>query len=228
MKNLLISFLCLIFSMIATAEEDIDPFEETNRIIFEFNQDLDKVLFESVAKSYKENLPKLVQNRVNDFSSNIGDIGTLDNEIVQFELINSANTLSRVLINSTVGLFGLFDVASEIGLEKTEEDFGQTMAVWGIPEGFYVVLPVLGSSILRDAIGKMVDSARRVERTKNIKTAQKVDITLLQAVNTRVKLLPITDFLKQADDPYIAVRSSYLQKRQYDIYNDNLPEDNEF
>ena len=228
MKNLLISSLCLIFSMIIIAEDVVDSFEETNRVIFEFNQDLDEALFEPVAKSYKENVPKPVQNRVSDFSSNIDDIDTLGNEIVQFELINSASTLGRVLINSTVGLFGLFDVASDWGLEKTEEDFGQTLAVWGTPEGSYVVLPVLGSSTLRDATGKVVDGAQRVERTKNIKTTQKVGVIVLQAVDMRVKLLPAIDLIRHSDDPYIAARSSYLQKRKYDIYNGNLPEDDEF
>ena len=214
--------------MIIIAEDVVDSFEETNRVIFEFNQDLDEALFEPVAKSYKENVPKPVQNRVSDFSSNIDDIDTLGNEIVQFELINSASTLGRVLINSTVGLFGLFDVASDWGLEKTEEDFGQTLAVWGTPEGSYVVLPVLGSSTLRDATGKVVDGAQRVERTKNIKTTQKVGVIVLQAVDMRVKLLPAIDLIRHSDDPYIAARSSYLQKRKYDIYNGNLPEDDEF
>ncbi len=228
MKNLTLSFLCLIFSVVVFAEEEIDSFEETNRTIFEFNQGLDEAVFEPVAKSYKKNVPKSAQNRVSDFSSNIGDIGTLGNEIAQFELINSANTLSRVLLNSTVGLFGLFDVASEIGLKKTEEDFGQTLAVWGAPEGPYIVLPVLGPSTVRDATGKVADGAQRVKQTQHIKTAQKVGITTLQAVDTRVKLSPAIDLINRSDDPYIAARSSYLQKREYDIHNGNPPEDDEF
>ncbi|CAC9442317.1 Outer-membrane-phospholipid-binding lipoprotein MlaA [uncultured Gammaproteobacteria bacterium] len=228
MKNLLISSLCLIFSMTVMAEEEFDPFEDANRVIFEFNQGLDETLFEPVAKSYKENVPKPAQNRVSDFSSNIGDIGTLGNEIAQFELINSTTTLGRVLINSTVGLFGLFDVASNWGLEKTQEDFGQTLAVWGTPKGAYVVLPVLGSSTLRDVTGKVADGAQRVKRTKALKEVEKVEIIALQAVDTRVKLLPATDFIEHSDDSYIAVRSAYLQKRKYDIYNGNPPEDDEF
>jgi phospholipid-binding lipoprotein MlaA len=127
---------------------------------------------------------------VSDFSSNIGDIGTLGNEIAQFELINSTTTLGRVLINSTVGLFGLFDVASNWGLEKTQEDFGQTLAVWGTPKGAYVVLPVLGSSTLRDVTGKAVDGAQRVKRSKPLKEVEKVGIITLQAVDTRVTNKP--------------------------------------
>ncbi len=228
MKNLIISFLCLTFSVVVFAEEEIDPFEETNRTIFEFNQGLDEAVFEPTAKTYKENVPKSAQDRVSDFSSNIEDIGTLGNEIAQFELINGANTLGRVLLNSTVGLFGLFDVASDWGLEKTQEDFGQTMAVWGSPKGPYVVLPVFGPSTLRDTAGKVADGAQSVKQMAHVETAQKTGVSVLQALDTRVKLLPVTDLLKQKDDPYIAARSSYLQKREYDVHNGDLPEDDEF
>ena len=213
------------FSLMA---DDVDPWEETNRSVFEFNQGLDEAVFEPVAKAYKENTPEPVQNRVSDFSSNIGDVGTLGNEIAQFEVINSANTLSRVLINSTIGLFGMFDVASEIGLTKTKEDFGQTLAVWGAPEGNYVVLPVLGPSTVRGAAGTMVDGVQRTQQTKNIKTAQKNGLTVVEAVNVRVELLPITDLLKKAYDPYTLTRSAYLQKKKYDVYNGDLLDYDEF
>lgn len=192
------------------------------------NQGLDEAVFEPVAKSYKENVSKPIQNRVSDFSSNIEDIGTLGNEIAQFELTSGANTLGRVLLNSTVGLFGLFDVASEIGLEKTQEDFGQTMAVWGSPEGSYVVLPILGPSTLRDTTGKVVGGAQRVKQTKHVTKAQEVGITVLQTVDTRVKLSPAIDLVNRSDDPYITARSAYLQKRKYSVYNGDLPEDDEF
>ncbi|SFV86675.1 Surface lipoprotein [hydrothermal vent metagenome] len=208
--------------------DDVDPWEETNRSVFEFNQGLDEAVFEPVARAYKENTPEPVQNRVSDFSSNIGDVGTLGNEIAQFEVINSANTLSRVLINSTIGLFGMFDVASEIGLTKTKEDFGQTLAVWGAPEGNYVVLPVLGPSTVRGAAGTMVDGVQRTQQTKNIKTAQKNGLTVVEAVNVRVELLPITDLLKKAYDPYTLTRSAYLQKKKYDVYNGDLLDYDEF
>lgn len=201
-----------------------DPWEEMNRSTFEFNQSLDAAIFEPTAKAYKENIPAPVQNRVSDFSANIGDVGTLGNELAQFEMVSSANTLGRILINSTVGLFGLFDVASEIGLKKTKEDFGQTLAVWGAPKGHYVVLPIFGPSTVRGTAGTTVDAVQ----TKNISAAQKVGISTVQALDTRVKLLPATELLKQSDDPYTLARSSYLQKNKYDVYNGNLPEDDEF
>ncbi len=227
MKNLLTGFLFLILSFAVMADE-VDPFEDTNRVIFEFNQGLDEAIFEPVAKTYKDNIPETAQNRVSDFYSNIDDVGTLGNELAQFELVNSANTLGRVLINSTIGLLGLFDVASAIGLEKTSEDFGQTMAVWGTSEGAFVVLPVLGPSTLRDATGKVADSLMHTKEVKSLNTTEKTLMTATQAIDTRVKLLPVTDLLKKADDPYIAMRSSYLQKRKYDVHNGNLPDDDEF
>lgn len=218
----------MVFGLSVFSEDVADSFESTNRTIFELNQELDEAVFEPVAKSYKANVPEPARNRVSDFYSNIKDIGTLGNEIAQFELINGAKTLGRVVLNSTLGLFGLFDVASEKGLEKTQEDFGQTMAVWGAPKGSYVVLPILGPSTLRDTTGKVVDGAQKVKQTKHVKNAQKVGITVLQAVDTRVKLLPAIDLVNRSDDPYVAMRSSYLQRREYDVHNGNLPEDDEF
>ncbi len=220
-------FVILIFLSFSLMANE-DPWEEMNRATFEFNQTLDESFFEPIAKSYKENIPNPVQNRVSDFSSNVGDVATLGNELAQFEIVSGANTLSRVLINSTIGLFGLFDVASEIGLEKTEEDFGQTLAVWGAPKGNYIVLPVFGPSVVRDTAGRIGDGVQKVERTRPLTTAQKLGITGMQALDTRVKLLPVTDLLKKADDPYIAMRSGYFQKRKFDIYNGDLPDEDEF
>lgn len=221
-------FLILILMSFSLMADDIDPWEESNRTIFEFNQALDDNVFKPTVKVYKDNVPKSARNRVSDFSANISDVGTLGNELAQFEVVNSANTLGRILINSTVGLFGLFDVASGIGLQKTNEDFGQTLAVWGAPEGNYVVLPVLGPSSVRGTAGTVSDGTQRVKLTKNIKTAPKVGLSVVQTVDTRVKLLPVIDLLKKSDDPYIAARSTYLQKKKYDVHNGDLPEDDEF
>ncbi|KAA0445945.1 MAG: VacJ family lipoprotein, partial [Candidatus Thioglobus sp.] len=189
---------------------------------------LDKNVLLPVAKIYKDNMPKKVQNRVRNFSANVSDFSTLGNELAQFEVLNSGNTLSRVLINSTVGLFGLFDVASGIGLHKSKEDFGQTLAVWGVPEGNYMVLPVLGSSSVRGIIGAAADGAQKTKLTKKVESTPKVAVEVIKSIDTRVQLLSITKLLKKSNDPYIAVRSSYLQKKKYDVYNGNLPEDDEF
>lgn len=228
MRQLLMSFLVLALSQFATAE-DVDPFEDFNRSIDAFNQTLDENIFEPTARAYKNSAPEAAQNRVSDFSSNLGDVITLSNEVLQFEISDSANTFGRILLNTTVGLFGLFDVASEIGLKKTKEDFGQTLAVWGAPKGPYVVLPILGPSTVRDAGGVFVDTAQNTELTKNLDANETIALTLVRAVDIRTKLLPITDLVKTSDDPYITARSAYLQKRKFNVYDGNLPvEEDEF
>lgn len=228
MKNLLMCFLWLTFSTTIMAK-DVDPFEGSNRAVFEFNQTLDESLFEPVARTYKESMPETAQNRVSDFSSNLDDISTLGNEILQFELFDSVSTFGRILVNSTIGLAGLFDVASDIGLEKTDEDFGQTMAVWGVPSGPYVVLPILGSSTMRDSAGTYADITENINVDKALNATEETTLLLTRAVDTRVKLLPATDLLKNSDDVYIATRSSYLQKRQFNIFDGNPPiEDDDF
>jgi phospholipid-binding lipoprotein MlaA len=230
MKNLLMSLLWLTFSATIMAK-DVDPFEGSNRAVFEFNQTLDENLFEPVAKTYKESMPETAQNRVSDFSSNLDDISTLGNEILQFELFDSVSTFGRILVNSTIGLAGLFDVASDIGLEKTDEDFGQTMAMWGVPSGPYVVLPILGPSTMRDSAGTYADITENVNVNKdlNVNATEETALLLTRAVDIRVKLLSATDLLKNSDDVYIATRSSYLQKRQFNIFDGNPPiEDDDF
>ncbi len=226
MKNLLMSFVLLVFG-ITTMAEDIDSFEVLNRAVFEFNQTLDENFFEPAARAYKESVPKMAQNRVSDFSSNLDDISTLGNEILQFKLFDSMSTFGRILVNSTIGLVGLFDVAGDIGLEKTDEDFGQTMAVWGVPNGPYVILPVLGLSTMRDLTGTYVDITENVDVSKVLNITEETALLLVRAVDTRVKLLPATDLLKNSDDVYIATRSSYLQKRQFDIFDGNPPIEND-
>ncbi len=228
MKNLLMCFLWLTFSTTIMAK-DVDPFEGSNRAVFEFNQTLDENLFEPVARTYKKSMPETAQNRVSDFSSNLDDIFTLGNEILQFELFDSVSTFGRILVNSTIGLAGLFDVASDIGLEKTDEDFGQTMAVWGVPSGPYVVLPILGPSTMRDSAGTYADITENINVDKALNATEETILLLTRAVDTRVKLLPATDLLKNSDDVYIATRSSYLQKRQFNIFDGNPPiEDDDF
>ena len=222
MKKLLSTFiLTLTLSLGAGAE--VDPFEEFNRSVFEFNEVLDNEVFEPVAKGYKTNVPVFVQNRVSDFFSNIGDVSTLANQILQFKAEDSVITLSRVMINTTIGLAGLFDVAADMDLNKTKEDFGQTLAVWGVSDGPYIVLPILGPSTLRDTAGLYVDSSANTNFNAHLEGTDQIVATLTNALDTRVELLPVTDLLDRADDPYIAMRSSYLQKRENDIYDGNIP-----
>ena len=217
-KRVLISLL-LAFNLSVNAEE-IDPFEETNRSIYEFNESLDSNVLEPVSRAYKNNMPEAAQKGIGNFLDNLGDVSTLANQILQFKPIESAETLARILVNTTIGLGGLFDVASDMGLITEDEDFGQTMAVWGVEQGPYVVLPLLGPSTVRDGIGTYVDLTSPANMVDEI---DEVGVSVINVVDKRVDLLPITDILDQSDDPYITMRSSYLQKRNNDIYDGNVP-----
>ena len=217
-KRVLISLL-LAFNLSVNAEE-VDPFEETNRSIYEFNESLDSNVLEPVSRAYKNNIPETAQKGIGNFLGNLADVSTLANQILQFKPIESAETLARILVNTTIGLGGLFDVASDMGLITEDEDFGQTMAVWGIEQGPYVVLPLLGPSTVRDGIGTYVDLTSPANMVGEI---DEVGVSVINVVDKRVDLLPITDILDQSDDPYITMRSSYLQKRNNDIYDGNVP-----
>ena len=222
MKQLLISWLLLTFSLVSIAE-DVDPFEETNRAIYEFNEVVDDNLLEPVSRAYQDHVPDFLQNRVSHFFGNVRDVSTLANQILQFKIEQSAITLSRIVVNSTVGLYGLFDIATDISLTTDNEDFGQTLAVWGVDEGPYIMLPLMGPSTLRDSAGLYVDLTSDVNLINEMDDLGAISASAMNIVDKRVELLPITDLLDQSDDPYITTRSSYLQKRKFDIFDGNLP-----
>jgi len=204
--------------------DDVDPLEELNRPIYEFNQTLDQNLFEPIAISYRDNTPESIKKGVSNFFSNLGDVTTLANQILQFKA-DSFITLSRLFINTTIGLAGIFDPASELGLTKKDEDFGQTLGVWGVPEGPYFIIPILGPSTLRDSAGLYVDMSSDANLINNLDTSEQISVTSVKLVDKRVELLPATDLINRSFDPYTTMRSSYLQKRRNDV-NDGANKNN--
>ena len=230
MKQLLMSFLLFFMAnTLAFAEEDVDPFEDINRTVYGFNETVDDNLLEPVSRAYKDHMPEVAQDGVSNFFGNLRDVSTLANQILQFKPVESIETLGRILVNSTIGLGGLFDVASDMGLTTDDEDFGQTMGVWGVEEGPYVVLPLLGPSTVRDGAGLFVDTtsdANMIDKTEGIGF---ISSSAINIIDKRVELLPVTDMLDLSDDPYTMMRSSYLQKRKFDVFDGNLPvEEDEF
>jgi len=201
--------------------DDVDPLEEINRPIFEFNQNLDENLIKPIAISYRDNTPDSIKKGVSNFFSNLGEVSTLANQILQFKAEDSLLTLSRFLINTTIGLVGIFDPASELGLTKKDEDFGQTLGVWGVPEGPYFVIPVLGPSTLRDTAGLYVDVTSNANFINSLDTNSEIAATSMKTVDKRVELLPATDLINRSFDPYTTMRSSYLQKRRNDVNDGN-------
>ena len=200
---------------------DIDPLEEINRPIFEFNQTFDQDILEPIAVSYRDNTSEPVKEGVSNFFSNIGELKTLANQILQLKLEDSFITFSRFLVNTTIGLAGILDPASELGLTKKEEDFGQTLGVWGVPEGPYFVIPFLGPSTLRDASGEYFDSASNTNLIKDLGSNGEIPARALKSVDQRTKLLPVTNLINKSFDPYTTMRSFYLQKRRSDV-NDGV------
>ena len=151
-------FCFIFFINYASSNEVRDPFEDFNRKTFEFNEKLDENILKPIAQTYSKFPPKF-KNGVSNFFNNLEDVETSINQLLQGKPKKSINDLTRFIINSTIGLAGFIDVASKIGLDRHEEDFGQTLAVWGVGQGPYIMLPGLGPSTLRDTLSKPVSSS---------------------------------------------------------------------
>ena len=203
----------------------IDPFESMNRAVFTFNENADEYVIKPVAEAYQFVLPDFVRTGVTNFFSNIGDVFVAVNNLLQGKPGNAANDIGRFLVNSTIGIVGLFDVATEAGLEKNKEDFGQTLGVWGVPSGPYVVLPLFGPSSVRDTAGLALDiKTDFILNSNQLNHDQKVGSTVLRVVNQRANLLDASQLLEDAAfDKYSFLRDSYLQRRRNQVYDGNPP-----
>ncbi len=207
-----------------------DPLEPMNRAIFKFNDKLDRWVLWPVTKGYKKVVPQFGRTGVTNFFNNLRAPIIVINDLLQFKIEQAGADTTRFVVNSTLGVLGFFDPATHVGLEQHEEDFGQTLAVWGVPEGWYIVLPVLGPKTLwRDSVGFVGDlfadplwwglfgyaDERRV----------RWGLIALRAIDTRSQL-PSPDVLTEgALDPYIFLRESYRQRRWYLIYDGEVPEE---
>ena len=206
-----------------TIEDEIyDPFEPLNRAIFSFNNVADRIVLEPIAKGYKK-LPSPLQSGISNFLSNLRAPLVIVNQLLQGQGDNAVQSSGRFIVNSTVGVFGLFDVAEKMGLEEKEEDYGQTLATWGVGDGFYVVLPLFGPSNLRDTTGMvltmMTDPINAYAVTEG--EAWLVPMrTAANAVDQRSKIIDEVNALRDNSvDYYAAVRSSYYQNRKAAINN---------
>ena len=199
-----------------------DPFEPTNRRIFAFNLYVDDNIGKPVAKAYRDNVPKFVRDRFRDFYDNFTSPVTFVNDVLQFETGRAAETATRFWVNSFFGMAGFFDVAGQYGLKKHKEDFGQTLAVWGVKEGPYVMVPFIGPSNPRDLAGKVADSFSNPISYFLPPVGAWLEVvgSVIDAVDTRAGLLDPMDELRRTSlDFYAAVRSLYRQNRESDISN---------
>ncbi len=201
-----------------------DPLEGFNRAMYGFNDYFDRYLLKPVAKGYRAVMPEFARTGVSNFFSNLKDPGIMVNNLLQGKPKDSASDLGRFLVNSTLGIYGLFDVATHMGLEKHNEDFGQTFAVWGVPDGPYLVLPILGPSNFRDGFGEIPDwYMLPTTHMEEQSTASK--LFALRLVNRRAQLLDESDILDEAagQDPYVFIREAYRQRRINLIYDGDPP-----
>ena len=202
-----------------------DPYEGFNRAVYKFNENTDRYFLKPIAKGYRAITPKPVSKGISNFFSNLHDPAIMLYNFLQGKPKAGASDLGRFLVNSTVGIAGLFDVATKMGLEKHNEDFGQTLAVWGVGNGPYLVLPFFGPSNIRDGASIPVDwytypPNHMEEQSTNVK------MFAVEMVDKRAQLLDAGDILEQAAgaDPYIFVREAFRQRRLSQIYDGNPPQ----
>ncbi len=199
-----------------------DRFEPINRAMFSFNDGLDRAILKPVAKGYKAVAPKPVEKGVSNFFSNLGEVKNVFNDVLQWKWKQAGNDTGRFLLNSTVGILGLFDVASSAGMEKSDgEDFGQTLAKWGVPTGPYLVLPFLGPSTITDTAVLPVNWYLNPVAYVN-PDRDRYLITAADVIQTRAELLELEDLI--SGDRYTFIRDAWLQRRQFQI-NDGEVED---
>jgi phospholipid-binding lipoprotein MlaA len=202
-----------------------DPIEPINRGIYSFNSTFDHYLFKPVAKGYDAVLPNPVKAGVSNVFQNLSDAQSVVSDALQLKGAKLGDDLGRVLLNSTFGIAGLFDLATPLGIERGNEDMGQTLGYWGVPAGPYLVMPFLGPSSLRDVVGRYGDS--KINPTSFVSSVPvRNSLTGLSVIDARVGLFPAEALLNQASlDRYTFLRSAYLQRRQSLVLDGKRPKD---
>jgi phospholipid-binding lipoprotein MlaA len=217
-KSAAVAVIAAMLLSACATQSNKDPLEGLNRGIYKFNDVADKAVIKPVAGAYKAVLPDPVRSGVNNFFSNLGEVVTIINDLLQFKLDKAMIDAGRFAINSTFGLAGVIDWAARDGIEKRREDFGQTLATWGWSDSAYLVLPLLGPSTLRDTGGLVVDSwafdpIGYIEEPRVRNT-----LIVTKLIDLRAQYLPGSDLLDEAAlDPYLFMRDAYMQRRNAQI-----------
>ena len=224
LKSLLLSLLLPLALLGGCATNSPrDPLEPMNRAIYSFNDGVDTAIIRPVAEGYRAVLPAAVRTGVSNVFANVNDVLIALNNLLQGKVVNAVSDVGRVLVNTTVGVGGIFDVATNIGLEKHNEDFGQTLVWWGIGDGPYLVIPILGPSNLRDTVGRAVDY--RTDPITYVRSMRlRNGLWGLRALSQRADLLDTSKILETAAlDQYEFVRDAYLQRRRNLVYDGAPP-----
>ncbi|MFC4860741.1 VacJ family lipoprotein [Pseudomonas sp. JS3066] len=210
-----------VLPIAANAAEE-DPWEGFNRVMFRFNDTLDTYALKPVAKGYQTVTPQFLEDGIHNVFNNVGDVGNLANDLFQAKFHNAGVDTSRLVFNTTFGLLGFFDVATTMGLQRNDEDFGQTLGYWGVGSGPYLVIPFLGPSTVRDAGGKVPDSFLEpypyIDHVPTRNVTRAVDV-----VDTRASLLSAEKLI--TGDKYIFIRNAYLQNREFKVKDGEVEDD---
>ena len=218
---LLVTTGCATKSSMSADFNPDDPYEKSNRKVFEFNNKIDKLFLRPVTDFYDKATPEFAQTSITNFFANLDDIRISINNLLQGNVVESMSDITRFFINSIFGLGGFFDVASEMGLEKHSEDLGQTLGKWGAKPGPYLMLPFLGPSTTRDAFTFVGDTALAPALSLD-DNAARVGLISLDLINTYSAFTGIADI--ESKDQYAFLRDAYLERRKYEI-NDGLSEE---
>lgn len=202
-----------------------ERFEGFNRGVYKFNDTLDRAALKPVAKGYRKITPSFIRTGIGNVLSNIGYPTTFINQFLQGKWVLGFKDTGRFLINTTLGVAGIFDVATPIGLEKNDEDFGQTLAVWGVPSGPFLNLPLFGPSSLRDAPSRVVDYFTNplTYADDEIPWEAQWGERVIGVIHGRSELLPLDETLQRAYDPYVFIRDAWAQQREFNIFDGNPP-----
>ena len=229
-QTALFKILVLISSLLASscatvsAPDERDPWESFNRSVYAFNDTFDKAIARPVAEAYQAIMPDFIETGISNFFSNLDDVVVIVNDLLQFKFQQAGQDFSRLIMNTTFGLLGFIDVATFMELPKHDEDFGQTLATWGVGDGAYLVLPFLGPSSVRDAAGLAVDLSYLDPVIFTEDDEVRWGLIALRAIDRRADLLEATRIMEKSGiDPYVFMRNAYYQVRENQIYDGHPP-----
>ena len=202
-----------------------DPLERMNRATHRFNDSVDRTVLKPVATGYRNHVPQVIRTGVNNFLDNLAFTTTIVNDFLQLKIKDTLVDLGRFTVNTTLGIGGILDPATHFGIPRNDEDFGQTLGRWGVPAGPYVVLPFFGPSTIRDAPSLYADVQTDLRVGPYLDSTTEWALVGLSFVNRRAELLPFDSSVDSAYDRYAFVRDAWLQRREYQVKDGNVPDD---
>jgi len=224
MQTTVLALFALLLAGCATVPgkpDPRDPWEGFNRASYKFNDTLDRAIAKPVAKGYKKVTPRVVRTGVSNFFSNLGSLTTIANDVLQGKMKQAGHDSGRFLLNSTLGLGGLFDPASAAGMERNNEDFGQTLGKWGVKSGPYLMLPILGPSTVRDTFARLPDQFTYPVNYLEDDSTRYI-LRGVEFLDLRADLLSLDDQIEKSYDKYAFIRNAWLQRREYQVTDGNV------